>query len=316
MLFLESMEKADLFVVCGSGGFADSTRDWDLPILGILEIAIKRNIPTAILGQGMGPLNDPVVLSRMKKVFPGIDLITLRGSRGGLHLLDSLGVVTSFIQTTGDEAIELAYEARSEKLGQGLGVNLRVATYSEVDNNVVDIIRPVLQKFARKHNAPMIPVPIAFHPWAYDHQTIKKIMEGIDDQTDGGLTLDTPIKVIKQVGRCRIVVTGAYHAAVFALSQGIPTVCLAKAPYYVAKFKGLEDQFGIGCETVFLDHPDMSVKLEDAIDRAWQSAEMVRLPLLKAALCQIESSRRSYEQVRDIANSQKRSNEMNKLASK
>jgi polysaccharide pyruvyl transferase WcaK-like protein len=300
MAFLEAMEKADLFIVCGSGGFADSTRDWDMPILGMLEIAIQRNIPAAILGQGMGPLNDPEVLSRMKSVLPAVNLITLRGSRGGPQLLESLGVTPSHVPTTGDEAIELAYGARSEKLGQGVGVNLRVASYSEVDNGVVEIIRPVLQNFARRHNAHMIPVPIAFHPWAYDHQTIRQLLAGFDDQSDGGECLDSPLKIIQQVGLCRVVVTGAYHAAVFALAQGIPAVCLANAPYYVAKFLGLEDQFGLGCETVLLDAPDLPEKLGSAIERAWQSAEMVRLPLLRAAQRQIELSWGAYERVKDM----------------
>jgi polysaccharide pyruvyl transferase WcaK-like protein len=305
MAFLEAMGNADLFIVCGSGGFADGTRNWDIPILGMLEIAIRRHIPTAILGQGMGPLNDPEVLSRAKRILPAVDIITLRGSRGGLTLLESLGVAISNVQTTGDEAIELAYEARSENFGHGLGINLRVASYSKVDKHVIEIIRPILQEFARRHNAPMIPVPIAFHPWAYDHKTIQQLMIGFDDHSDGGLTLDTPLKIIEQIGHCRIVVTGAYHAAVFALAQGIPVVCLSKSPYYDAKFLGLEDQFGVGCETIFLNDPNAYEKIADAMERAWYSAEKVHLPLQQAALRQIELSRSAYERMRNLVNSRR-----------
>lgn len=304
--FLRAIESADLFIVSGSGGFADSTRDWDIPILAMLDIAIRRQIPTAIFGQGMGPLNDIIVLSKMKAVLPGVNIITLRGGRGGLQLLQSLDVDTTKVQTTGDEAIELAYEARVEEMGAGIGVNLRVATYSEVGQNTVEIIKPVLQEFARRHHAPLIPVPIAFHAWANDHQTIQHIMAGYDDESDGGLSLGTPMQVIKQAGRCRIVVTGAYHAAVFALAQGIPTVCLAKAPYYVAKFLGLEDQFGLGCDTVYLNDPEVSEKLAAAIEKAWQTAEAVRLPLRQAALRQIDLSRSSYELVRALMTSRGR----------
>jgi polysaccharide pyruvyl transferase WcaK-like protein len=55
-----------------------------------------------------------------------------------------------------------------------------------------------------------------------------------------------------------VVVAGSYHAAVFALSQGIPVVALVKSPYYVNKMVGLGDQFGAGCEIVRLDEGDVA----------------------------------------------------------
>ena len=297
MAFLEAMGNADLFVVCGAGGFADDCREWNMTTLAAMETAIQREIPVAMFGQAIGPLNDLDVLHKMKSILPQINLITLRGGRDGLDLLKSLGVDTSQIETTGDEAIELAYEARSEIPGNGLGVNLRIASYAGIDNDFIPKIRPVLLKFVKLHNVPIVSVPIAFHQRANDHETFRQLMVGFDAQSDGGVSLDTPLKVIKQAGTCRVVVTSAYHAAVFALAQGIPVVCLSNSPYYAAKFLGLEDQFGLGCETIFLSEPDALINLSAAIERAWQSSEKVRLPLQKAALRQIELSRRSYERV-------------------
>lgn len=298
--FLAAMESADLLVVCGAGGFTDNSREWNLTTLGTLQTAIRRNIPVAMFGQGMGPLSDAHVLARAKAVLPAVGLITLRGGRGGQSLAESLGVAPSRVQVTGDEAVELAYEARPAQLGHALGVNLRVASYAEVNEDVCDVLRPVLQHFAREHGAPMLPVPIAFHAWASDHLAIRRILAGHDDHSDGGLALDTPLKVIEQVGRCRVVVTGAYHAAVFALSQGIPVVCLARSADYVAHFFGLEDQFGQGCETLLLDDPTFTQKLEAALEKAWRSAEEVRLPLQRTAARQIELSWHAYERVRNL----------------
>jgi polysaccharide pyruvyl transferase WcaK-like protein len=300
MAFADAIKKADLVVVCGSGGFFDNCRQWNMEILDLVEASVLRNIPVAMLGQGMGPLHDPEVLARAKIYFPRVKMITLRGNRGGLALIESLGVEPSHVQTTGDEAIELAYEARTEEFGQAVGINLRVAASAEVEQDVIERIRPVLHEFARRHNAPMIPVPIAFHPSCCDPQMIRQLLAGFDDKSDGGVILDSPMKVIKQVGRCRVVVTGAYHAAVFALAQGIPVVGLAKSPYFVSKFQGLEDQFGLGCETIFLNEPELAEKLNAAIERAWTSAEKMRLPLQKAACRQIELSRNAYERVKDF----------------
>jgi polysaccharide pyruvyl transferase WcaK-like protein len=117
------------------------------------------------------------------------------------------------------------------------------------------------------------------------------------------LQLDTPLKVTTQVGRCRVVVTGAYHAAVFALAQGIPAVCLAGSSDYLCKFLGLQDEFGDGCEIIHLGEPDMIEKLDAAMERAWGSAEALRLPLQRAAVRQIESSWRAYRRVEQLVES-------------
>jgi len=295
--FLEAMEHADLFVVCGAGGFTDDTRQWNISILNTIEEAIQRNIPVIMFGQGLGPLSDPEIVGRASKILPKVNLFTLRGGRGGLAVAQSLGLNSSQILTTGDEAVEIAYEAREKEPGHAVGINLRVASYSNVNGDMIDALRPVLHEFARRHSASLIPVPIAFHAWANDHLTIRRLLQGFDDHSDGGIKLDSPLKVIEQIGHCRIVLTGAYHAAVFALSQGIPVVCLSASDDYNAKFRGLEDQFGAGCETVFLSASNASQKLADAAERAWQSAENLRLPLLAAARRQIALSQGAYERV-------------------
>jgi Polysaccharide pyruvyl transferase len=114
------------------------------------------------------------------------------------------------------------------------------------------------------------------------------------EEDDDALPLDTPRSVIDRVGSCRIVVTGSYHGAVFALGQGIPAVALIKSPYYAAKMSGVADQFGTGCELVSLDRSDLPSALRAAIDRAWDSADRVREPLLRAAAEQVRRGRAAY----------------------
>jgi len=302
--FLQALKNSDLLVVCGSGGFADSCREWNLSTLDTIEVALRRGIPVVMFGQGMGPLNDPVVLRRMKHVLPGVSMITLRGSRGGVPLLQSLGIHSAGLMTTGDEAVELAYQVRPEVLGNAVGINLRVASYSETKAETVEEVRFALQEFARRHSVPLLPIPIAFHEYANDHQTIRRLLTGFDDDSDGGLSLDSPLPLIKQTACCRIVVTGAYHAAVFALSQGIPVVCLSNSAYYLAKFEGLRDLFGEGCAIVTLGQPDLPGRLAAAIESAWNSAEIVRSSLLQSALRQVEDSWGAYRRLNKLLRSE------------
>ncbi len=74
---------------------------------------------------------------------------------------------------------------------------------------------------AADHGAWMTPIPIAHHGGRMDVDTLRELLAGLGD-TDGGASLETPQLVIERVGECRVVVTGSYHGAVFALAQGIP----------------------------------------------------------------------------------------------
>ena len=299
--FTRALRDANLLLICGAGGFYDGCQAWNLDTLDLLDAAIQRNIPVAMLGQGFGPVSDPLVLKRAAKLLPRVKFITLRGNRGSPAILRSLGVAEWKVEITGDEALELAYESRSEQRGQGLGINLRFAGSANTDDDDIRIIRSVLQNFARRHGAPLIPLPIAMHTYSRDDLSIKELLIGFDQQSDGGRTLDSPLKVIKQAALCRVVVTGAYHAAVFALAQGIPVVGLAKSAYFLSKFLGLEDQFGEGCQTVSLNEPALPQRLHGAIERAWLKADALRAPLQAAAQRQIDLSRGSYERLKDLA---------------
>jgi polysaccharide pyruvyl transferase WcaK-like protein len=92
-------------------------------------------------------------------------------------------------------------------------------------------------------------------------------------------------------------VTGAYHLAVFALSQGIPVVALTSTAYYDDKFLGLGAMFGQGLTLVRLDDPDLEQTLTVAIDQAWRTAPDVREPLRTRAHEQVEASRAGFDRV-------------------
>jgi colanic acid/amylovoran biosynthesis protein len=112
--------------------------------------------------------------------------------------------------------------------------------------------------------------------------------------------IETPEDVIRQIGKCRVVVTGSYHAGVFALAQGVPVVGLVQSAYYEQKFAGLQERFPGGCRTLDFRRLVTSGEIEEAICDAWESAEQVRDSLLEAAVRQIELGRSAYQTVREL----------------
>ncbi len=237
----------------------------------------------------------------MAWVLPSVDLIAVRESRKGLPLLNMLGVKRDRVIATGDDAIELAYKARSTELGDGIGVNLRIASYSELDKGCIALIRKILHDFSGRNNAVLHPVPISTHEYDSDVRTIQELMKGYDDGSDGGRSLDSPHKVIKQIGNCRIVVTGSYHPAVFALAQGIPVIALAKSGYYIDKFLGVKEQFGGGCEMILFDK-QLKENLIAGIERAWSEADQIRPQLLESAKRQVFISKAAYRRAFELVN--------------
>jgi colanic acid/amylovoran biosynthesis protein len=292
--FLEAVHAADLVVVSGQGSFNDTFRGHALDTLDLLGLAHRIGTPTALFGQGVGPVEDPRLRERMVAVLPRVELIALREGRSGPRLLRSLQVSAERVRTTGDDAIELAYSARPERLGRGLGLNLRVSEYSQVGGRLLEGIRAILPRVCERYGASVIPLPISVQEPASDAETLRQLLAGLDGTTDEGPEPDTPLQVIELAGRCRVIVTGSYHAAVFALSQGVPAVCLALSAYYRQKFLGLADQFRGGCEVITVETSQLCAQLDAAIDRAWWSAERMRGSLLAAAARQVGLSRSAY----------------------
>jgi len=301
--YLKAILRADLVVASGGGYITDFFKGHAEIVLDTLRMAIRLGKPIAMMGQGLGPLQHPALLDRVRRVLPQVDLIALREGRIAPQLLNTLGVTPERVIITGDDAVEAAYRMRPSKLGEGIGVNLRVASYAEVDSELAQAIRSALHEAARACRAPLVPVPISFRPWDSDVETLRLLLAGYEPTWNGQEDLDAPRAVIGQVQRCRLVVTGSYHGAVFALAQGIPAIGLARSTYYVDKFLGLAEQFGAGCRVIRLDSEALQEQLVCNIRETWQLADQMRPQLLQAAARQVEKGWAAYQRLFELMTS-------------
>jgi hypothetical protein len=300
--FLEAFYGARAMVVTGAGGITDHGLAWATRVLDLLEIGVRRGLPTAMFSHGLGPLTDPVLIERSRSVLPRLSLIALREGRFGPALASRLGVDPERIVVTGDDAIELALGA-AQSPGDALGVNLRLSPSSGLGSEAVEAIRLPLAAFVRFRHARILPVPIAFNerlevstgvPVYSDDRSIRLLLEGVTELPGGGDRLDSPEAVIRQIGQTRVVATGAYHAAVFALAQGVPAVCVAGSAYFEQKFLGLAYQFGPGCWVVRVDADGFTAAFASALAEAWDRSGELREPLRASARRQVEAGREAY----------------------
>ena len=297
--FLRAVCDADIFVSSGAGAFNDEFASLAISILDLLQMAKEAGAVTAVLGHGVGPITEPALLRRAREVLPGIDLLTLREGVGGKPLLASLGVHSDRMLVTGDDAVELAYEARREDAAAShLGFNLRMARYAHVDQHAANAVAAAVREAAIRHGCQLLSIPISHYPTEVDGAVNAALLGAAGETAD---EVGTPLDVIELVGRCRAVVTGSYHAAVFALAQGIPAVGLTMSAYYDAKFVGLANQFGeSGLWIVRLDEADLPARLRWAVDEAWGRSADARPELLERAAHQVETGRAAYRRFGEL----------------
>jgi polysaccharide pyruvyl transferase WcaK-like protein len=298
--FVDVVTRADLIIATGMGGINDNFAYSATEILDVFRLALHFGARAAMMGQGFGPLQDGRLRRHARTVLRRINVIALREKRVGPRLLGELGVAADRVMITGDDAVELAYERRPDHLGDGLGINLRRATYAGVDSAVMDRLRPILHGAAARLDAPLVAVPISHVAGEEDEETIRMLIDGDGACAQHTHFDDITAAAVDRVHRCRVVVAGSYHAAVFALASGIPVVALSNSRYYSDKFLGLADQFGQGCTVIDLTDSHLRDRLETAIAAAWTSAPHSRSALLTAAARQLELGREAYRKVAEL----------------
>jgi colanic acid/amylovoran biosynthesis protein len=302
--FHSMITRADLVIVTGMGGITDAFPEYAAGVLDALALATHAKRYTAMVGQGFGPLREPRLRDMARAVLPRLDLIAVREERASLPLLLSLGVSRERIVVTGDDALETAHALRTDRLGCGIGVNLRISDYSAIDRSDVPALRTALRIVAERSGAELIPIPISRVPGEADLDSIRMLVGDTDASAMQGS--DGPEAVMRLLHRCRVVVTGSYHAAVFALATGVPAIGLAGSQYYEDKFRGLSALFGDGCRTVMIREPDLGGRLERAMTEQMARADELRPSILDEVEREIGLGRAAFARLAEGAETRAR----------
>ena len=295
--YLQAASQSDVVILSGMGALTDAFLDHAWALLETLELAMEGGAVTALMGQGIGPIRNEQLRERAARVLARADLIALREGVSGPALLRELGVAPERIVVTGDDAVELAYARRQETWGSGIGVNMRVAPYSGITAALAKEVASGIESVAMKRSAPLVSLPVSRYSDTDDRTAI---LDMFASSALSGDAVSTTEDLISRIGQCRVVVAASYHAAVFALSSGIPVVGVVSSDYYRMKFEGLTGLFGAGCVAVDLADARSGRKVEDALERLWEAGPAIRPELVAAAHRQIELGHQAYERLAGI----------------
>ncbi|MFC3435188.1 polysaccharide pyruvyl transferase family protein [Nocardia seriolae] len=296
-----ALADSNLVIALGGGYLSDVDRHRAHRTLNLLEAARRHGVPNVMIGQGLGPIRDPELLRRAAEVLPGVDLIAVRERLRGPELLAELGVPAERIVVTGDDAVEFAYRLRRPGIGTDLGLCLRISDSAKVSDAARDAIGTVVRRESADLNAALAPL-ILSESADEDRRHTLPLLAGADRVRPAVGRAGTAQEVARQVSRCRVLVTSAYHLAVFALSQGIPAVAVTASRYYDDKFYGLADMFDAGTgeaglRIVHLDADNLDAELTRAVRQLWESAPELRDTLQQRAVEQIDAARAGLDRV-------------------
>lgn len=294
----DALRDTQFMVLSGGGYFTDVFPGQAWSSLERIRAADAMGIPFAIVGHGFGPLRDAAFRSAARELIPRAKLISIREGLASLPILKDLAVDTAKVLVTGDDAVAHAWHAADKQPGSGIGVNLRVAAYAGTTDDDVVGVRDALRDAVANIDCELIPLAVCLARSVEsesDASVAARIIEGLEHARIGSPVPATVGALIDRISECRLVVTGSYHCAVFALSQGIPAVCIHHSEYYALKFRGLADRFNVGCAVIDRSDAAFHDKLRDAILESWRTANELRPKLLRAAEQQVVAGRQAYD---------------------
>lgn len=296
--FAAALDRARAVVVTGGGFLNDLNPAQTRPVLRLLAEAGRRGKAIALFSQGLGPLDNPELIGLFRRACQAGLRVGLREAVRGPEILKRAGASPGQYQVTGDDAIEMASRLEGEPRGQRLGISLRQAAYSGIGDPQLELLAGVVSRLKARLRVDALALPVSLNEGEGDHLVLGRLL-GVPAAEP-----DTPEALLAATARCRVVLAGAYHAAVFALARGTPCVCFHAGPYYRDKLEGLARQFPGGCEVVDLLPPDPAQRLEEAVLRLWTAADDPNLQaaLRESAAAQARAASRFYETcIRELA---------------
>ena len=295
--FQQALDESEAVFLCGGGFLNDINPYQTRPVLRMLADAARRGKRTGLFSQGLGPLEDPELVRLLRRTCNAGVPVAVRESLYGPEILSRCGAGPGQVAITGDDAIEMAWANGQAAGGNALGFSIRQVSYSEVESRHLETIRGVMAELRNRLAVKIVGLPVSFNT----HEKDSEVLAVVTGTAVAPSAMDTPERLIAAAAECRVVVTGTYHAAVFALAQGIPCVCFYVSTYYRNKLEGLAKQFPGGCVAVNLNAERATERILNEAFRFWESSGGdLCSRLRKSAEEQVRSARSFYGRVMGV----------------
>ncbi|WP_282697762.1 polysaccharide pyruvyl transferase family protein [Streptomyces sp. CC208A] len=252
------LKHADLVLATG-GDLHTADYGVSTPYLAVLDRAQKLGIPTAMIGQSVGPFTDPAEQAAFTATAQRLDLLTVRESTTLSYLTGHLALPEETVVLSADPAflLEPSGPERAAQLLAAAGLDAAqeyvclapsrgVTRYSPItDTQHLDAITRLAATLWRVRRRPLVLVPHCHD--SREHNDDRLLARQIAHRLPG-----VPVHVLDAdgtgasdykavLGGAELAISERLHASIAALSSGTPAVALGHSP----KFHGvLADTYG------------------------------------------------------------------------
>lgn len=263
----------DLLVVYGGGYLADADRDKALMALGAMRRATALGIPYVLTGQGIGPVDDPVLLAAARQELPRASAIGTREQRLSAMTLTACDVPSERICFTGDDALLLLEQGRRPEARELVGLSYRTAVYLGLTVDNVRTVHDSVRAWLADRDPQWLPIVTSTYG-DEDLAGVRQVVSAHDAQLSA--TRPDPSDVIDAIRHCSLVVSSTYHAALFAAGAGIPTLAFGGTDYGLAKLHGIREALGPICAVLDVRAGVSPAAVANALDAVHEPAHRAR----------------------------------------
>ena len=281
--FLNAYLKADLIIDLSGDSFADTRFSSIINCLGLFPGILLRK-PIVLFSQSIGPfkwISYPFV----KFCFNNVRLITARGMMTKTYL-DALKINPQ-IRLVSDCAFMLHGASRNlvEKIGVQEGITMVPngyigvsvsALFARTKRDYVAIMVKMIEYLLQELNSSVLLISHSFLPTEDDRIVARKIYDGVENNEHLFIVKrEYSAEALKGViGLCSVFIGSRMHAAIGALSSGIPTLVIADSHKYY------EVMEGVGQEQFICDLHSLSLQeLVMKINKLWKNRDLIRMDL-------------------------------------
>lgn len=262
-------ENFDGLHIAGGGNLTDSFLDQLFKRSCLISAFVDQGKPVVLTGQQIGPFTSRLSRIGLSRILSRVSFVGLREPTQSLEFCREAGLNPRQFQVMGDDSFGAPIATDTERegmlakygltAGKFLAVNFRMASYAQELSRHLGLVGEIVNRVAALQQMPIVIVPIAFGVDSDVHSS-KQLSEAV---ITGGVVMLEPEDVNPSTAKALIgsafgAIGVSYHFCIFALSQGVPTVCLYDGEYYSQKAHGLcafwgDNQFALSLRNLDAD---------------------------------------------------------------
>ena len=247
----EFCARFDALHMVGGGYLTDTFPDLLVEVFCWAQTFSEQGKPILLTGQQVGPFRSRILRAHTRRLLTSARFTGLREPTDSVELCRKFHLDPKRFRVIGDDSFGLPCPDEAEisaclatqglEPGKFLAFNVRVGPYAAGHNQYLQFVARLADELARAFRVPILIVPIAFNETDSDDRSGEELLnrtKHVEAQRIGSGELTSSL-VRGLLGKALGAIGVSYHFCTFALSQGIPAVCLYEGDYYSQKARGI-----------------------------------------------------------------------------